>query len=210
MKLCQWTMICLIGSVCLLLAPRAAVSAEKIDDNEELRLLMEQDQKPRREGLFEDKEKVKDIIREDAERRKRVMELYQQNAIKTGKDFYNAALILQHGDKPEDFLLAHEFCVAALALGNVKASWLAAASEDRFLQNIGRQQRFGTQFTKAHPQTKWSLLPCTAAQDSTECKNANWQLMPVQDGVTDYLRRLMNCPILEEAREREKEMNRAK
>lgn len=52
---------------------------------------------------------------------------------------------------PDDFLLAHEFCVIAIIKGknDREARWLAASSEDRFLMNIQRPQRFGTQFRSA-------------------------------------------------------------
>jgi hypothetical protein len=45
-------------------------------------------------------------------------------------------------------LLAHEFCVVAIMKGknDRETAWLAASAEDRFLMNIGRPQRFGTQF----------------------------------------------------------------
>jgi hypothetical protein len=82
----------------------------------------------------------------DITRRARVMELYKSGQLLTGDDFFHAALVLQHGQEPEDFLLCHELCVAAIIKGNVPARWLAAASEDRFLMNLGRPQRFGTQF----------------------------------------------------------------
>src|SRR5205823_4479554 len=51
----------------------------------------------------------------DSARKARVEALYRQNALGTGRDYYLAAMILQHGDRPEDALLAHEFCVAALS-----------------------------------------------------------------------------------------------
>src|SRR5436190_1379819 len=65
---------------------------------------------------------------------------------KPAGDYYRAAMILQHGDVAEDYLLAHEFCVVAISKGDARAKWLAAASEDRFLMNIDRPQRFATQF----------------------------------------------------------------
>lgn len=55
-------------------------------------------------------------------------------------------MVLQHASRPEDYLLAHEFCVVALAKGEKSARWLAAATEDRFLMNLKRPQRFGTQY----------------------------------------------------------------
>jgi hypothetical protein len=66
---------------------------------------------------------------------------------------------------------------------------LAAASEDRFLMNIGRPQRFGTQY-RAEPVT------------------APFRLYKVDANVTDELRRQMSAPTLAEAKQRETELNK--
>ncbi len=120
----------------------------------------------------------------DRRREARVKELYEAGSLRTGKDFYRAAMVLQHATRPEDYLLAHEFCVVALAQGDREARWLAAATEDRFLMNIGRPQRFGTQYRS------------TVADQPV-------RLHEVAPGVTDALRRELGVPSLAEARRRE-------
>src|SRR5262245_26743150 len=77
------------------------------------------------------------VAQEDAARRARVRELLDQGKLVTGKDFDLAALVFQHGQTPEDFLLAHVLAVRAIALG-ADSQWIAAATLDRYLQNIGR------------------------------------------------------------------------
>ncbi len=64
---------------------------------------------------------------------------------------------------------------------------MAAAAEDRFLMNIGRPQRFGTQFRS----------------DGT----GPLKLYAVGEGVADDLRRLMGVPPLSEAKAIEAELN---
>lgn len=127
----------------------------------------------------------------DKARLARTKELYSQNHLITANDYYHAALILQHGNVPEDFLLAHEFCIVAISKGknDKHTRWLAAASEDRFLMNIGRPQRFGTQY-QAYP------------------ANAPYKLYKVDEGVTDELRRQLSTPTLAEAKQREVELNK--
>jgi hypothetical protein len=120
----------------------------------------------------------------DRRREARVKELYEAGSLRTGKDFYRAAMVLQHAARPEDYLLAHEFCVVALAKGDKDARWLAAATEDRYLMNIGRAQRFGTQYRSAGP-------------------DQSIKLYEVGPGVTDALRRELGVPTLDEARRRE-------
>jgi hypothetical protein len=159
-------------------------------DNAELTRLHNEDQSDRTpaDGKAIDWSKV---APRDKARLARTKEIYSQNQLITANDYYHAALILQHGNVPEDFLLAHEFCVVAITKGknDKQTRWLAAASEDRFLMNIGRPQRFGTQY-QAYPAT------------------APYKLYEVDKGVTDELRRNMNTPSLAEARQREIELNK--
>ncbi len=60
-------------------------------------------------------------------------------------DFYHAAFIFQHGDEPNDYLLAHVLAMAAQAKGQPQAGWIAMATLDRYLQKIGQAQVLGTQ-----------------------------------------------------------------
>ena len=86
------------------------------------------------------------VARADAERRRRTRELFDAGQLITKHDFYAAAFIFQHGDAPEDYLLAHALAVRSLGLGMKDAEWIAAASLDRYLQSIGRNQIYGTQY----------------------------------------------------------------
>ena len=159
-------------------------------DNAELMRLHNEDQSDRTpaDGKAIDWSKVGP---RDQARLDRTKELFKENQLNTANDYYHAALILQHGRVPEDFLLAHEFCVVAISKGrnDKETRWLAAASEDRFLMNIGRPQRFGTQY-QAYP------------------ANAPYKLYKVDEGVTDELRRQMNTPTLAQAQQREVELNK--
>ena len=82
----------------------------------------------------------------DDQRRRRTRELLGQGRLRSASDFYAAAFIFQHGDKSEDFLLAHSLAVASAARGEPGAAWIAAATLDRYLQKIGQGQIYGTQF----------------------------------------------------------------
>jgi hypothetical protein len=87
------------------------------------------------------------VIKEDQARRARTNALLDAGQLRSGTDFYHAALIFQHGDEPQDFLLAHTLAVVATARGRSDATWIAAATLDRYLQAIGQKQVYGTQFT---------------------------------------------------------------
>lgn len=169
------------------LAQVSATPAQAAKDNEELARLYREDQADRTppDGKPIDWAVV---APRDKARLLRVKEIYAQNRLQTGADYYRMAMVLQHGDVPEDFLLAHELCVAAIGKGETQAKWLAAASEDRFLMNIGRPQRFATQYQSTG--------------------NSPLKLYRVDSGVNDELRRALDVPPLAKAKEREAELNK--
>jgi hypothetical protein len=133
-------------------------------------------------------------MQRDATRRERVLQMYRSGELRFAKDFYHAAMILQHSDVPEHYLLAHELSVTAVFEHGEedetwidKAKWLAAASEDRFLRAIDRPQGFGTQYRS----------------DDVE-----YRLEPMDAQVTDGLRSRWKVPSLNEARQREAQLTR--
>ncbi len=98
------------------------------------------------------------VTRTDAERREQTRKLLAAGALHTGKDFEEAAFVFQHGDSPQDYLLAHTLAMVAVSKGDSTAIWIAAATLDRYLENIGQKQIFGTQF-KRGAQQQWTQAP---------------------------------------------------
>jgi len=86
------------------------------------------------------------VGKSDEARREKTRKLLAAGALHTGKDYEHAAFVFQHGSSPEDYLLAHTLAMVAVTKGDATAIWIAAATLDRYLQNIGRKQIFGTQF----------------------------------------------------------------
>jgi hypothetical protein len=170
----------LLALLCL-----SACHAPATRDNPEIARIRDEDQADREPGQTLD---WKLVGPRDAARLARVKELYLAGALQSGPDFHRAALVLQHGTAPEDFLLAHELCIAAIARGEQDALWLCAASEDRFLMNIDRPQRFATQYRSTVP-------------------GEPMRLYQVGEGVSDELRKAFHAPTLEEARKREELIN---
>jgi hypothetical protein len=155
--------------------------------NEELARLYTEDQADRSPGPGKSIDWEVVSVR-DKKREARVKEFYTENKLRSGVDYYHAAMVLQHAAAPEDYLLAHEFCVVAIGKGESKARWLAAATEDRFLMNIKRPQRFGTQYRSDG--------------------NGPLKLYEVDEQVTDELRRELAVPTLAKAKEREAEIQK--
>ncbi len=111
-------------------------------DNPEMETIFAADQADRAPGATQ---APTDLIDNDRRRRLATRRLLDTGQLRSGPDFQRAAFIFQHGDQPDDFLLAHSLALAALARGHPEASWIAAATLDRFLISTGRRQIYGTQ-----------------------------------------------------------------
>jgi len=76
----------------------------------------------------------------DEARAARTKALLDEGLLASGDDYYHAAFVFQHGAQPNDYLLAHALAMVAVARGRRDATWIAAATLDRYLQRIGQQQ----------------------------------------------------------------------
>jgi hypothetical protein len=155
--------------------------------NAELATIFEQDQSERHGG-YADLDWSK-LGPRDAQRRMQVTEIIEAGGATTSEDYYHAAMVFQHGMKPEDFLRSHELAVKAVELDfmNGKAKWLAAASKDRYLMNTNQPQLYGTQY---------------------QAENGKWTLYEVDPSTTDKERAKWNVPSIAEARKQAEEMTK--
>ena len=156
-------------------APAAVATSQQVAavDNAELVVMYNDDQLDRQGGGSD----WKAAAERDEQRERRVRDLVAVGALQTGMDYHRAALIMQHSADVEGIELAHELAMIAVAMGDSSARWLAAASYDRLLTRLGRGQRFGTQ---------------SVSSGAGEAMH----LAPVEAGVTDEMRRRMNCPAM--------------
>ena len=154
-------------------------------DNSELAEMFRADQAARQEPDIDWVE----VGAQDAERRDRVTAILEAGGIQTALDYYNAAMVFQHGGSAEEIRLAHAFATISSALGNSSAAnWLKAASWDRLMLRFEQPQWYGTQYVM---------------DDS-----GRWVLYEVQpDAVTDEQRTEWSVPSLEEAQARAEAMN---
>ena len=96
--------------------------------------------------IYEEDQKDRNDEAGDARRREQVRQLITEGKLQSGEDYYYAAFIFQHGQKPADYLYAHVLAVTAVNEGVHNAMWLSAATLDRYLHSIRQPQVFGTQF----------------------------------------------------------------
>ena len=123
--------------------------AAPLHGNAEMAKMFAEDQAARtgiKPEQYKDMVFVRRMIADDAARRTRTRALLDAGKLTTAEDYYAAAFVFQHGGKPVDYLLAHTLALASAARGMKDASWIAAATLDRYLQSIGQQQIYGTQF----------------------------------------------------------------
>lgn len=122
---------------------QAQAQQSLVQDNARLARLFADDQAARTAGASFDWTVT---ATEDAARREEVRRMLDVDEVRSATDFYHAAFIFQHGDQPDDYLLAHALATTAMELGHDRAAWIAAATLDRYLQSIGQAQIYGTQF----------------------------------------------------------------
>lgn len=120
----------------------------------EMKAIFDEDQRVR----MPEKIDWKIVGKTDTERREQTRKLLAAGALHTGKDYEEAAFVFQHGDKPADYLLAHTLAMVAVSKGDAMAIWIAAATLDRYLEDIGQKQIFGTQYS-SDAQQQWTQEP---------------------------------------------------
>ena len=163
-------MIIRILTLCFLAASVFTPVLASIEDNSELQRLFEADQNARR-----DPDMGWDEIDElDEKHRTKVMSMMSEGKIKTGLDYFHAAVILQHGESVEDIRLAHSFATISANLGYERAAWMQAASWDRLLMYFDQPQWYGTQFV-VNDEGVWHLYE-VQPDAVTDAQRAEWRV----------------------------------
>lgn len=153
-----------------------AAAVRKGPLNPDLERLYQEDQADRASNL--DSTDWKALEQHDADRRKRVLEIMEKGGAKEAGDYVHAAMVYQHGTKPEDYDRANQWATKAVELDPdyPGARWLAAASKDRYLMWSGKPQLYGTQFRrdKDGPWYLWEVDPSI-----TDEERAKWDVPPL-------------------------------
>jgi hypothetical protein len=164
---------------------------ETFTSNAEMRAIFDEDQKVRQGAMSGEISDAQWVIisKEDALRRERTRSLLGHDQLHTSEDFREAAFVFQHGDKPDDYLLAHTLAMIAVAKGDNGSLWIASATLDRYLQSMDRPQIYGTQYVgKQGKMTQGAFS---------------------SDFISDSLRAELGVPSLVEQQEQLKTMNAA-
>jgi hypothetical protein len=133
---------------------RLYVAGDSDTPNAEMKAIYDENQRVRMEKDID----WSVVSKSDAERRTQTRKLLGDGSLHTGEDYEKAAFIFQHGDTPQDYLLAHTLAMVAVSKGDAIAIWIAAATLDRYLENIKQKQIFGTQYS-TDAQKHWTQEP---------------------------------------------------
>ena len=146
-------------------------------DNEELKAIYKADQTDRLAAGVD----WVDLSKRDKERLARVLELLDSNKLHTSQDYYNAAMVFQHGGDTVASRLAVEMMRKCLALDSTQNKWLLAAAIDRDLMRRGLPQIYGTQYRKNGEDAPWELYDIDTTQISdAERKEYNVETLAEQ------------------------------
>jgi hypothetical protein len=118
-------------------APSAVPPADWSADRQ-LAYLERTDQADRRTGAFVDGSR-------DYRRAERVLALLAADRVDSPAAGFDAAVVLQHGNCPEHFELAHRLATAADAAGVDGADRWTRLTYDRWQLSLGNDQRYATQ-----------------------------------------------------------------
>ena len=136
----------MIKPIAALLLAACFTAASANDDNPALRKLFDADQKERDVPISQ--MDVATLNAHDREREAAVRLMVQGSELHTSEDFFNAAVIMQHGLESDDYRLAYSLATIATHMdpANSLAKWLTAATWDRLMISLGRRQWYGTQY----------------------------------------------------------------
>jgi hypothetical protein len=140
--------------IAILLVSAIAAAAQS---NPEVAKIYAADQADRANQFSMTPERMAAMTKADGPRRKRVRELLDAGALKTSEDYVRAAFIFQHGETPDDYLLAHVLGLVATKIDG-SGAWIAAASLDRYLLQTGKPQILGLTLDDSVPFNR-ALIP---------------------------------------------------
>jgi hypothetical protein len=152
-------------------------STRKASRSAELKKIFDDDQAERSETKIKPGAQFR-----DRKRRERVGAIFGEGCFTSSEDFYHAAYVFQHGGDltidmsshtvkssvPDQLFIAFVWAKRAYELGYEPAKRLTAEAVDRYLNESGRKQLFGTQFNKGEKETCWCQMPVESSFPDSE------------------------------------------
>lgn len=99
------------------------------------------------------------IGKRDLERRRVLEKILKARKKISGKEYFYAGMVFQHGTKLSDYKKAQRLAKKAVSLNYEPAKWLYAAAVDRHLVTSKLGQKYGTQFYFVESKKEWKPFP---------------------------------------------------
>ena len=124
----------------------------------------------------------KSIAKNDEDRRERALKHIDSDSLHHSDDYFHVAMLFQHGGTSENYKLAYELSMKSVELDptNRKARWLACATEDRYLQSVGKPQIWGTQYSRKDATSAWTLEPFDRSAKTDE-ERKQWGVRTISE-----------------------------
>lgn len=122
---------------------------------QELQSIVQADQDDRKDWEHKTPAEMQEMAGRDRIRRQRIGAIFGEGCFKNPADYNAAALVYQHGDRPDHYFQTFIWAKKSVGLGDANQKRMMALGIDRYLVNSGFKQLFGSQATK--PDTCWCL-----------------------------------------------------
>lgn len=181
-----------VGAIAQLLSTTTLIAADTykicVEDetkyqqrSAEIQMIVDLDQKDRSSNTV-----TPEVQKRDRNRRQRIGAIFGEGCFKTSKDYANAALVFQHGDRPDHFFQTFIWAKRAVELGNSTQKRLMALAIDRYLVNIGHKQLFASQAYKEGDSSCWCLQEVESSfPEKLRIEYMNSSLKDQEDWVDD-------------------------
>ena len=146
--------------------------------SEHMAAIQEGDQGDRRQGGWDHERQAR-----DEQRQAYIAAYVEGDCLQTADDYFTAALSMQHGDTPDDYMTAWRLAVRAQELGHERADWLIPRAIDRYFLNLGYKQLYATNLKGSRESLEAPLVIC---------------LWPVVEEITDEQRVEMGLRTVEQ------------
>jgi len=100
-----------------------------------------------------------DFQERDRKRRARVGEIFGEGCLTSPADYLAAAIVFQHGDRPDHFFQTFIFSMRGAQAGDTKQKRNMALGIDRYLVNTNHRQLFASQAFKQNSEPCFCMEP---------------------------------------------------
>lgn len=130
----------------------------------------------------------------DRERRARVGSIFGEGCFKSAEDYRAAAMVFQHGDRPDHYWQTFVWSQRGVELGDIEQRGMVARGLDRYLVETGHKQLFASQAFRKLSEKCFCLRPVEPTFPDTKRVEYMNKTLAEQLAWVDELNRGQECP----------------